>query len=217
MANAIIDEWATKIPIESGLPPCLYVPIAAKDPQAIERHVGTIECEVKSSSVTRVLVVKSHTPMERDQSLSIWTHENCGVLHAARQVWVNVDYGKYRKAYRAAFSDQDITGMYIDHVLNRRVARLKGFTYVRVVAISPEANSSSGGLCEKWQVEYHSTPQMRELNAKSQATVQYADLADVVKMLDMKTGHSLQSGVNQAQALVRRRGNSAGDETSDRS
>jgi hypothetical protein len=90
----------------------------------------------------------------------------------------------------------------IDHVLNRRVARLKGFAYIRLVAITRGANSSSGGLCEKWQLAYNSSDRMREINAKSQASVQYADLADLVKMLDMKTGNSIMGGVNEAQVLV---------------
>jgi hypothetical protein len=43
---------------------------------------------------------------------------------------------------------------------------------------------------------------MRAINARSKASVQYADLADLVKMLDMKTGNSIMDGVNEAQALV---------------
>jgi len=43
---------------------------------------------------------------------------------------------------------------------------------------------------------------MREQNRASQAVVQYADLADIVKMLDMEGGGSLMDVVNQAQKLV---------------
>jgi hypothetical protein len=43
---------------------------------------------------------------------------------------------------------------------------------------------------------------MREKNRVSQAAVQYADLADIVKMLDMKGGGSFMSIVNDAQQLV---------------
>lgn len=86
--------------------------------------------------------------------------------------------------------------------MNRRVARLKGFKYLRIVPISRAANSSHGSLSEGWGVDYHSSPRMRELNKSSQASVQYADLCDVVKMLNMEGGGSFMQNVNDAQKLV---------------
>lgn len=86
--------------------------------------------------------------------------------------------------------------------MNRRVARLKGFTYLRIVPISREANSSHGGLSEGWGVEYHSSPRMIELNKASQVVVQYADLSDIVKMLNMEGGGSFMENVIEAQSLV---------------
>jgi len=85
--------------------------------------------------------------------------------------------------------------------MNRREARLKGFFYLRIVPISREANSCSGGLAEKWGLEYHSSQEMRAKNMTSPAKIQYADLADIMKMLNRKTGDP----VNEAQSLVRRR------------
>jgi hypothetical protein len=86
--------------------------------------------------------------------------------------------------------------------MNRRVARLKGFNYLRIVPISRGANSSHGTLSEGWAVEYHGSPEMREQNRLSQAAVQYADLADITKMLNMKGGGSFMDNVNEAQKLV---------------
>ncbi len=43
---------------------------------------------------------------------------------------------------------------------------------------------------------------MTALNRSSQAMVQYADLADVVKMLNMEGGGSFMENVNEAQKLV---------------
>ena len=43
---------------------------------------------------------------------------------------------------------------------------------------------------------------MREKNKSSQAAVQYADLSDVVKMLNMQGGGSFMDNVNEAQKLV---------------
>jgi hypothetical protein len=90
--------------------------------------------------------------------------------------------------------------------MNRRVARLKGFSFLRVVPISRAANSSHGGLSEGWAVAHQNTPSRIEKNRVSQAAVQYADLADIVKMLDMEGGGSFMSIVNDAQALVDVRG-----------
>src|SRR5258708_40217965 len=78
----------------------------------------------------------------------------------------------------------------------------KGFAYLRIVPISREANSSHGSLSEGWAVEHHSSPEMRGKNRVSQASVQYADLSDIVKMLNMKGGGSFMESVNDAQKLV---------------
>jgi len=43
---------------------------------------------------------------------------------------------------------------------------------------------------------------MRKSNKESKASIQYADLADIVKMLNIKTGGALMDPVNEAQALV---------------
>jgi hypothetical protein len=51
-------------------------------------------------------------------------------------------------------------------------------------------------------VEYHGSPAMIEKNRKSLARVQYADLADIVKMLNLKGGGSFMENVNEAQKLI---------------
>lgn len=126
-------------------------------------------------------------------------------MRSTQQVWVDVDHRAYRQAYATAFPEEDLRGLVLDHVMNRRVARLKGFRYLRIVPISRAANSSSGGLSEKWAADYHGTPAMVATNKRAETSIQYADLADIVKMLNIKTGGSLQDAVNEAQALVRPR------------
>ena len=152
--------------------------------------------------MSKALLVEAHAPEKPDDRLAIWGLPEAAVLHYPMQVWVHVDYSAYRRAYIRAFPDVDLTGLVLDHVMNRRVARLKGFTYLRIVPISRAANSSHGGLSEGWAVERHSSPVMRERNRASQAVVQYADLADVVKMLNMEGGGSFMDIVNEAQKLV---------------
>ena len=197
-----IDQEAIRIPQGSGLLPCLYVPIAARDECAIQKYVGEITEILADGTPNKALLVESHEPPERETRLPIWQKEEAAILHYPRQVWVHVDHRAYRRAYSKAFPEDSLNGLVLDHILNRRVARLKGFIYLRIVPISRAANSSSGALSEKWSVEYHSTPAMRLRNKESKAAVQYADLADIVKMMNIKTGGGVMDPVNEAQALV---------------
>jgi hypothetical protein len=125
------------------------------------------------------------------------------ILHHSQQVWVHVDYRGYREAYAKAFPDESLSELVLDHILNRRMARAMRFDYLRIVPISRGANSSSGGLPEKWGVAYQSSPEMLRINAQRRSFIQYADLGDIVKMLNLKTGGALQDAVNEAQSLVR--------------
>jgi len=193
---------AAQMPWMEGLLPCLYVPIAARDSSAIERYVGKIRSQLTLQSKHKALLIEAHEPEKPDNRISIWDLPTAAVLHYPTQVWVHVDYSGYRRAYIIAFPDADLTDFVIDHVMNRRVARLKGFKYLRVVPVSRAVNSSHGGLSEKWAVEYHSSPKMVKLNKASKAVVQYADLSDIVKMINMEGGGSLMEIVNEAQKLV---------------
>jgi hypothetical protein len=197
-----IDPYAVRIPQMSGLLPCLYIPVAARDTHAIETYVGRILAPLAQGSAKQALLVEAHEPEKPDERLAIWRRPEAAVVHYPKQVWVHVDYTAYRRAYLRAFPNVDLTGLVLDHVMNRRVARLKGFTYRRIVPISRQANSSHGGLSEGWAVELQGSPRMRERNKASQAVVQYADLADVVKMLNMEGGGSFMDIVNEAQKLV---------------
>lgn len=196
------DPHAIAIPKDSGLLPCLYIPIAARDRHAIEKYVGTIVAHVAPGSSDKALLVEAYEPEAPDGRLAIWDVPRAAILHSRKQVWVDVEYQSFRNAYRRAFPEADLTDLVLDHVMNRRTARLKGFRYLRIVPISRGANSSHGSLSEGWGVEYHATPEMKNKNRLSKAVVQYADLADIVKMLDIKGGGSLMNNVNEAQTLV---------------
>lgn len=202
MTQRPIDQHAIRIPQRSGLLPCLYIPVAARDTGAIETYVGKIVAHLSRRLPSDALLVEAHEPEEADLRLPIWSLPEAAVLHYPRQVWVHVDYGAYRRAFIRAFPDVNLAGLVIDHVMNRRVAQLKGFTYLRIVPISRAANSSHGSLSEGWGVEYHSSQRMMEINRASQAVVQYADIADIVKMLNMEGGGSFMDIVNEAQKLV---------------
>ena len=203
MKAPYIDELARDVALTRyALPLCLHLPIAARDEDALERFVGKVESVLASSGQKKALLVRAYDAPEADARLPIWEEAGAAILRATRQVWVDVDFRGYRRAYAIAFLEQHLTDLVLDHIMNRRVARLKGFRYLRIVPISRAANSSSGGLSEKWGVAYHGTPRMVTSNKSSGTFIQYAGLADIVKMLDLKTGGSLQDAVNEAQALV---------------
>lgn len=203
MKAPAIDEHAKKIVnTKFALPPCLHVPVAARDEDSIELYIGKIRKVLSPGNPNNAVLVERYDPPPSNRKLPIWQLESSTVIHAPRQVWVHVDYTGYRRAYAEAFPERDLTGLVLDHVLNREVARLKGFQYLRIIPISRAANSSSGGMSERWSREFHSTPRMRRKHEENPVSIQYADLADIVKMLDIKTGGKLQLPVNEAQALV---------------
>jgi len=203
MSIVEIDERAKEKAIKDyGFPPCIHIPIAAMDEDAIKRFIGEIVEVLVPGMPNKALVVQPYKMPELDMRMPIWQLKEAAVLHHSRQVWVHVNHPGYRKAYIKAFPNENLLGLVLDHVLNRRVARLKGFNYLRIVPISRGANSSSGGLSEKWGVEYHGTPSMVKKNKENPAFIQYADLADITKMLNLKTGGSIQDGVNDVINLV---------------
>jgi hypothetical protein len=186
-----------------ALPVCCHIPIAARDEPAIEKYIGQITRVLKAASPNQALLVRPYDSPSLNRRLPIWAMQESAILHSPEQVWVHVDHRHYRKAYARAFPDESLEGMVLDHVLNRRMARAMGFDYLRIVPISREANSSSGGLPEKWGVAYQTSPDMVRINARRKSFIQYADLGDIVKMLNLETGGALQDAVNDAQSLVR--------------
>jgi hypothetical protein len=121
-------------------------------------------------------------------------------------VWVHIRYSRYRNAYRKAFPDEDITSQVLSHAMNRRTAALKGFDYVRITPVSRRGNSSSS-FSEKWAVELHGSPRQLSIRCIRPPYIQYADLSDLMLMLDMKLGGGVMDAVNEGQKLVERRTN----------
>lgn len=201
-----IDDHAKEIVVQRfALPACLHIPIAARSFDDLETYVGKIERVIAPSSPPNAVLLNVEFTSPEDGNLPIWELPESRALRQSQQLWVNVHYKPYRRAYARAFPERRIEGLVIDHVLSREVAKLKGFGYVRLEPISRGANSSSGGLSEKWAVEYYRSPAMIAKSQLDMCHIQYADLADIVKMLDRKTGGALQEPVNDAQSLVRPR------------
>jgi hypothetical protein len=148
------------------------------------------------------LVVRASDPPPIDERLPIWKLEKSGIFHQRMQLWVRVNYTRYRKAYLATFPSDDVREKILSHTMNRRVAALKGFQYVRITPTSRGANSSSA-FSEGWAVTLHSSPEQKDANTKRGAFIQYADLSDLMLMLDLKLGGGIMVAVNEGQKLIR--------------
>ena len=198
-----VDHAAREVALtRSALPECLHVPIAAVDETAIATYVGEIERVLAEGSPRRALLVRTKEPPPIDTRLPIWLLPTSGILHQRHQVWVHIDFAGYRRAYKKAFPDETIDGKVLSHALNRRMAALMGFAYVRITPNSRGCNSSSS-FSEQWGVTLHSTPEQVAANRRRGAFIHYADLAALMVMLDIKPGGGVMDAVNEAQKLVR--------------
>jgi hypothetical protein len=198
----LTDQAAKELAIRKwGVPECLHVPIAAVDENAIRSYIGDIQQELGRGSPARAFLVHTREPPPVDMRFPIWELEASRIFHQRSQVWVHVNYTRYRQAYRQALPSEDIGDKIMSHAMNRRVAALKGFQYVRITPTSRGANSSSA-FSEGWAVALHGSPEQMAANRKRGAFIQYADLTDLMLMLDMKLGGGIMDAVNMAQRLI---------------
>ncbi len=179
------------------VPECLHVPVVAVDEDAITDHIGDI---VEVLSPGRALLVAIDPPPERDIRLPIWAYPTASVFFEPLQVWVNPSYTRYRQAYVRAKGNQSVSGKVLAHVYNRRMAILRGYGFVRLVAVSRRANSSSG-FAEQWGVDLAAA----DLGARRRERglrMQYADLSDLLVMLDISLGGGVQEVFRLGQNLI---------------
>jgi len=184
-----------------GMPDCLHVPIAAVDAAAIRTYIGEIVQELGRGSPPKALLVQIDEPPPRDRSLPIWAYEKSRIFFQRDQVWVRVEYTRYRQAYQKAFPSEDIGGKILSHCMNRRIASLKGFQYVRITPTSRAANSSSA-FSEGWGVALYGKPNELTAFKRRGVAIQYADLSDLMLMLDLSLGGGIMDAVNAGQKLV---------------
>ena len=185
-----------------ALPECLHVPTAARDEQAITTYIGEIARVLSRGTPNKALLVRAKEPPPIDDRLPIWEMEGAAELHRGLQVWVDVGYTRYRDAYQRAFPTEMIAGRVLSHAMNRRVAFLRGFRYVRITPVSRGANSSSG-FSEQWGVELHGAAGQTPEAARERAFVEYADLPSIMLMMDLKLGGGVMNVINEGQALVK--------------
>ncbi len=197
-----VDEAAREIALRrSVLPECLHVPIAAVDEAAITDFIGEIVEVVRPGSPNKALKVRSKPPAPRDPRYPIWNDPRSALFHEPMQVWVHVDYNGYRRAYKRAMPTENIDGLVLSHCMNRRHAALKEFQYVRILPAGRVPNSSSR-TSEDWGIKVFSAPRELESFRKRGVRIHYADLADLMVILDMSPGGGFMEAVNKAQKLV---------------
>jgi hypothetical protein len=204
----LIDDVAREIALNRyALPDCLHIPVAAVDEGSIRSYIGEIEGVLAPGSPHKALLVQAGAPASPDRRLPIWDLPSSSILRQQRQVWVHIGYTRYRDAYRKAFPEEPIDNLVLSHLLNRRIAALKGFSYIRVTPTARGCNSSSG-FSEKWGVALYSPSEpdlpLEQTQEKRRrgARIQYADLADLMVMLNIKIGGGVMAVVNEGQRLV---------------
>lgn len=126
-----------------------------------------------------------------------------GVLTFSSRL-LDVGFTRYRAAYRRAFPDASLGERVLSHAMNRRMAQVKGFGFVRITPTSRSANSSSS-LSERWGVALHSDAYQMAANRRRGMCVQYADITDLMLMLDMKLGGGVMDSVNEGRSLIQPR------------
>jgi hypothetical protein len=201
----LIDEIAKGIAFNRwGLPECLHVPIAAVNEDAIRNYVGDIQRVVSGRGHRKAFLVSVPASAAIDPLLPISDHPNARVFHARQQVWVHVAYEPYRPAYKRALPHDTIDGLILSHAMNRVTAAHKGFDFVRLTPVSGVANVSSA-FSEQWAKELHKSKGPVVARRTGPPFIQYADLSDLMLMLDMKLGGGVMDAVNEGQKLIARR------------
>lgn len=185
----VVREWV--------LPPCLHVPIAARDQDSISNHIGEV---VQVISPGKVLLVSVDAPSPADLRLPIFEHPNLPQLFEPLQLWVHPRYTRYRAAWVRVFGPSQIENRVLHHVYNRRKAALIGFDYVRLAPISRQTNSSSAAT-ERWGVKL-CTPDYVERYNRRGLKMRYADLGDLMTLLDIPLGGGVQEAFRVGQNLV---------------
>lgn len=184
------DPLAWKEFLRAGFCDEVAVPIAAVSEEAITNHIGKIDRVVAEDSRGRRALIVNVYPRENPQSLLVFDLPGSAVFFSPQQVWVHVDLRNYRAAYLRALPDQSLPKeIFLDHVMNRQVGRILGFEYIRIVPVPGRVNSEHGSLNEMWELkDMLGNEAVLARRRASRGQIRYADWADLVKMLKIRTG-----------------------------
>jgi hypothetical protein len=199
----------------------LKIPIAATNLSAITHHVGRvvntrtdIVYDPKITSGPAAIKIEARRPSRLPTDAPLWTLPNAqthfDVLYARVQLWVHVDYKKYRETWLDMMWHVQRT-TYLDHVQNRRSTRLRNsvYPYIRLVPVPQQINTNAGHGTGGEGMEFAHTKdlqgsmsadawnqRMREYQLEAHARgVIYADPFDLTKMLSISPGTKNLAGV----------------------
>jgi hypothetical protein len=190
-----------------GLPSSLHVPIAAASIEAIDTFVGDVLRErLGREGRPKALLVQT-PPRSVEAGVPLWTSAAADLamqrLHPPLQVWVDVDYAAYRRAY-LSFGLTMPPGYFLDHIQNRRAMRLRGRSHpwLRLCPVHRRVNTSGGSPVggEGMEYEYLAGALAAGLSFPEHQVI-YADPMDLTKMLDVEPGTRPLDGVRDTQAL----------------
>ena len=167
-----------------GLHSSLITPIGAKSIVAIKNYVGVVK---KISRYNYKAFIVEFKPIEKPNNLEIWLNPRSLFINYPVQLWVDIDFKYYRKVYKQVFHDFNLDNMVIDHIMNRKFARLLDYRYTRLIHIDRGVNASSGRGPETESVKFQKGNQDFESRGYK-AVIQYADPVDILKILNIKTG-----------------------------
>ncbi|NQV18207.1 MAG: hypothetical protein HQ534_06670 [Armatimonadetes bacterium] len=194
--------WETLDVQTYGLSSDLFVPIAAKDINTIEKYVGTIIMLIPGRKrPANALVIEAHRP-NPNPLVPLWNQRKADQyysrLHPLKQLWVHVDYTGYRRAWERLGFGKLSSDVFLDHIRNRATIRLCGYRrpFLRLCPVSRETNTS-GGL-DKGSEGMEKT-ELRKLKQQPlhiqqrterclAAPVVLADPIDLTKMLNIPPG-----------------------------
>lgn len=163
-----------------GLHESLTIPIAARTLDSIREYVG--EFEVFKSG-TREAYIVTFEPWAVPNEMEIWCNPRSHLLHATKQVWIDVDNPSYRRLYEKIFPEINLKGFHVDHIFSKKLAKIYGFKYVRLLHILGEFNIENGTGPEK-----DSTIFRKKEYDPVRYEIQYADPLDLSKLLHLKVG-----------------------------
>lgn len=196
------DEKARELALRAWkVPECLHVPIAAVDEGAITSYIGEIVSVRQNRAGFKALLVRIPPPPPRDERLRIWELRGAPEFFSPLQVWVDISLNGYRPAYRRLLPDRDITGLALSHAMNRRTALSKGYRFVRITPVA-RGNNTSSGFSEGWGVARYEADAREQEKKRQGAFIQYADLADLMLMADLRLGFGVMELVNEDQRLI---------------
>ncbi|MBL7788911.1 MAG: hypothetical protein JNL75_03650 [Chitinophagales bacterium] len=168
-----------------NLPLSLLTPIAAKDLSSITNHIGNYT--FIDGSDKKALIV-DWLPYDNKPSAKLQCLEHGDNIHQAKQVWVTPDFKGYRKCYFDYFSTiENSYRLVVDHLFNRRLAKIWNYQYIRLIHIDRAVNSSSGRGQENFSVDLMKDDTKYWMRIRDR-NISYADPFDLLKIVNQKIG-----------------------------